>query len=33
VRRFDLSGLQVNTTMPDGVFRFVPPDGVRIVDP
>jgi outer membrane lipoprotein carrier protein len=33
VRRFDLSGLQVNTPVPDGVFRFVAPEGVRIVDP
>ena len=31
VRRFDLSGLQVNRTIPASVFRFTPPDNVRIV--
>lgn len=31
VRRFDLSGLQVNTTIPPAVFRFTPPADVRIV--
>ncbi|HEX6308875.1 MAG TPA: outer membrane lipoprotein carrier protein LolA [Longimicrobiales bacterium] len=32
VRRFELSGLQVNTSIPADVFRFDPPDGVRIVN-
>ena len=31
VRRFDLSGLRTNTAIPDDVFRFTPPSGVRIV--
>jgi outer membrane lipoprotein carrier protein len=33
VRRFDLSNLQVNPTIPDAVFRFTPPQGVNIVTP
>jgi chaperone LolA len=33
VRRFDLTGLQTNVPVPASVFRFVPPDGVRIIDP
>jgi outer membrane lipoprotein-sorting protein len=32
VRRFDLSNLQVNGTVPGTVFRFVPPPDVRIVN-
>jgi outer membrane lipoprotein-sorting protein len=31
VRRFDLSGLQVNTSVPASVFRFTPPADVRVV--
>jgi outer membrane lipoprotein carrier protein len=31
VRRFDLSGLQVNAAISAGVFRFTPPADVRIV--
>ena len=31
IRRFDLSGLQVNTSIPPAVFRFSPPADVRIV--
>lgn len=31
IRRFDLSGLQVNTSIPPAVFRFTPPANVRIV--
>jgi outer membrane lipoprotein-sorting protein len=31
VRRFDLQNMQVNPSIPDAVFRFTPPDGVRIV--
>jgi outer membrane lipoprotein carrier protein len=31
VRRFDLQGMQVNPAIPDAVFRFTPPDGVRII--
>lgn len=31
IRRFDLSGLQVNTSIPPAVFRFTPPADVRIV--
>ncbi|HSK18414.1 MAG TPA: outer-membrane lipoprotein carrier protein LolA [Longimicrobiales bacterium] len=31
VRRFDLSGLRTNTAVPEDVFRFIPPAGVRIV--
>lgn len=31
IRRFDLSGLQVNTSIPPDVFRFTPPADVRIV--
>lgn len=33
VRRFDLAGLQTNVAVPESVFRFVPPAGVRIIDP
>lgn len=32
VRRFDLSNLRVNGTVPGGVFRFSPPPDVRIVN-
>jgi outer membrane lipoprotein carrier protein len=32
VRRFDLQNLQVNAAMPDGVFRFTPPAGARVID-
>jgi outer membrane lipoprotein carrier protein len=32
VRRFDLSGLQVNPSIPADVFRFTPPADVRIVN-
>jgi outer membrane lipoprotein carrier protein len=32
MRRFDLSNLQVNPTIPESVFRFTPPAGARIVD-
>src|SRR5690606_948917 len=32
VRRFDLSDLRINPTIPAEVFRFTPPDGVRIVN-
>jgi outer membrane lipoprotein carrier protein len=31
VRRFDLQNMQVNPAIPDAVFRFTPPDGVRII--
>jgi outer membrane lipoprotein carrier protein len=31
VRRFDLSDLRVNPSIPPGVFRFTAPEGVRIV--
>jgi len=31
VRRFDLSDLRVNPSIPAGVFRFTAPEGVRIV--
>jgi outer membrane lipoprotein carrier protein len=33
VRRFDLQNMQVNPTIPEAVFRFTPPDGVRVVSP
>jgi outer membrane lipoprotein carrier protein len=33
VRRFDLRNMQVNPTIPEAVFRFTPPDGVRVVSP
>jgi outer membrane lipoprotein carrier protein len=33
VRRFDLQNMQVNPAIPDAVFRFTPPDGVRVVSP
>jgi outer membrane lipoprotein carrier protein len=33
VKRFDLTGLQVNPSIPDGVFRFTPPAGANIVTP
>jgi outer membrane lipoprotein carrier protein len=33
IRRFDLSNLQVNPSIPDAVFRFTPPQGVNIVTP
>jgi outer membrane lipoprotein carrier protein len=33
VRRFDLQKMQVNPAIPDAVFRFTPPDGVRVVSP
>jgi len=32
VRRIDLESLEVNPTVPDTLFRFVPPESVRIVD-
>jgi len=32
VRRFDLSALRKNPDLSPGLFRFDPPDGVRIVD-
>jgi outer membrane lipoprotein carrier protein len=31
VRRFDLSNLQVNPSIPDTVFQFTPPEGVRVI--
>jgi outer membrane lipoprotein carrier protein len=31
VRRFDLQNMQVNPSIPDGVFRFTPPAGARAV--
>lgn len=31
-RRFDLSGLAVNISIPDATFRFTPPPGVRVVN-
>jgi outer membrane lipoprotein-sorting protein len=31
VRHFDLTGMQVNGSLPDGVFRFTPPAGVRVI--
>jgi outer membrane lipoprotein carrier protein len=31
VRRFDLQNMQVNPAIPDEVFRFTPPAGVRVV--
>jgi outer membrane lipoprotein carrier protein len=31
VRRFDLHDMQVNPAIPEAVFRFTPPDGVRII--
>jgi outer membrane lipoprotein carrier protein len=33
IRRFDLSNLQVNPSIPDAVFRFTPPQGANIVTP
>jgi outer membrane lipoprotein carrier protein len=33
VRRFNLQNMQVNPSIPDAVFRFTPPDGVRVVSP
>jgi len=32
VRRFDLSNMQTNTNIADAVFRFTPPDGVRVIN-
>ncbi|HEX6135334.1 MAG TPA: outer membrane lipoprotein carrier protein LolA [Longimicrobiales bacterium] len=32
VRRFDLSELRTNATIPADIFRFTPPSGVRIVN-
>jgi hypothetical protein len=32
VRRFDLSGLELNPRLPDDLFRFTPPAGARVVD-
>ncbi|MEN8373854.1 MAG: outer membrane lipoprotein carrier protein LolA [Gemmatimonadota bacterium] len=31
-RHFELSDLRVNPSLPDSLFRFTPPEGVRIVD-
>jgi len=31
VRRFDLSGLRVNPSLADDLFRFEPPPGVRVI--
>jgi outer membrane lipoprotein carrier protein len=31
VRRFDLQNMQVNPSIPDGVFRFTPPPGARAI--
>jgi outer membrane lipoprotein carrier protein len=33
VRRFDLSNMQVNPSIPDAIFRFTPPAGARAVSP
>ncbi|HWV57316.1 MAG TPA: outer membrane lipoprotein carrier protein LolA [Longimicrobiales bacterium] len=32
VRRIDLESIEINPTIPDSLFRFVPPEGVRVVD-
>lgn len=32
VRHFDLSNLRTNLSLSDDVFRFTPPDGVRVID-
>lgn len=32
VRRFELSGIRRNPDLPASLFRFEPPDGVRVVD-
>jgi outer membrane lipoprotein carrier protein len=32
VRRFEVSGIRRNPDLPDSLFRFEPPEGVRVVD-